>query len=449
MTFRNIPSVEKVLSTEPVQKLLQDYKHAWIANLVRSRINSAREHIRNGNCSIGLDQIVEGVCQHVNSLAEVRPKGVINATGVIIHTNLGRSPLSSAAVTAMTRSAQGYSDLEFNLQTGERGSRQGHLQPILTQLTGAEGSLAVNNNAAAVLLGLAAVAGSGEVIISRGEAVEIGGGFRIPDVLLQSGARLVEVGATNRCYVSDYEKAISDKTSAILKVHASNFKVVGFTHTSEIKDLSQLASRRGIPLLHDIGSGCLLDTREFGLSYEPRPQDSILDGADLVFFSGDKLLGGPQSGIVIGQHSWVNKLARHPLARAFRIDKTNLAALMATLLHYLRDDVTERVPVWRMISATSDGVRRRAEILQERLGISSAVVSSKSTIGGGSLPGETLDTSVIAIPTAHPQILVQQLRNQDYPVVSRIEGDRVLLDIRTVLEEEDELLIHSVQGAIG
>jgi L-seryl-tRNA(Ser) seleniumtransferase len=380
---------------------------------------------------------------------EVKPRGVINATGVIIHTNLGRSPLSSDAVEAMTRSSEGYSDLEFNLDTGERGSRQAHLQPILTQLTGAEDSLVVNNNAAAVLLGLAAVAGSGEVIISRGEAVEIGGGFRIPDVLMQSGATLVEVGTTNRCYVSDYEQAISDRTSAILKVHASNFKVVGFTHTSEIKDLSRLARRQGIPLLHDVGSGCLLDTREFGLSYEPRPQDSILDGSDLVFFSGDKLLGGPQSGVVIGQQAWVEKLAKHPLARAFRIDKTNLAGLMATLLHYLKNDVTSQVPVWRMISATSDELRTRAELLRDRLAISSDVVNSKSTIGGGSLPGEMLETSVITIATTHPQIIAQRLRNQDHPVIARIEGDQILIDIRTVLEEEEEYLVNSVRGAFG
>lgn len=447
--LRNLPSVEKVLSTEPVQILLQDYKHSWIADLVRKRINSAREYIRNGNHPIALDQIVEDVCKHVRELVEVKPRGVINATGVIIHTNLGRSPLSSDAMEAMTRSSEGYSDLEFNLGTGDRGSRQGHLQPILTQLTGAEDSLVVNNNAAAVLLGLAAVAGSGEVIISRGEAVEIGGGFRIPDVLMQSGATLVEVGTTNRCYVSDYEQAISDRTSAILKVHASNFKVVGFTHTSEVKDLSRLAHRQGIPLLHDVGSGCLLDTREFGLSYEPRPQDSILDGSDLVFFSGDKLLGGPQSGIVIGQQAWVEKLAKHPLARAFRIDKTNLAALMATLLHYLKNDVNSQIPVWRMISATSDELRTRAELLRDRLAISSDVVNSKSTIGGGSLPGETLETSAITIATTHPQILAQRLRNQDHPVVARIEGDQVLIDIRTVLEEEEEYLVNSVRGAFG
>ena len=449
MTLRNLPSVEKVLSAQPVQKLLESYQHAWVANLVRGRIDTARDQVRGGVQPPPLDQIVSDVCQDARRLATVRPRRVINATGVVIHTNLGRAPLSASALDAMLQAAQGYTDLELDLDSGERGSRQGHLQPVLAQLTGAQASLAVNNNASAIMLGLAAVAAGGQVIVSRGEAVEIGGGFRIPDVLAQSGARLVEVGTTNRTYLADYENAITEETSALLKVHASNFKVVGFTHAAETKELADLARRHNIPLLHDVGSGCLLDTRAFGLSYEPRPQDSIHDGADLVFFSGDKLLGGPQSGIIVGQKTLIDKLARHPLARAIRIDKMSLAALMATLLHYLSDDVADHISVWRMIAASSDRLQKRAIQWQETLGPTATVVPSSSTIGGGSLPGETLDTWAVAISSDSPQALARRLRRQYTPVVPRIEADRVLLDPRTVLDEEEELLLASVAGALG
>jgi L-seryl-tRNA(Ser) seleniumtransferase len=370
---------------------------------------------------------------------------VINATGVIIHTNLGRAPLSAVALSAMAQVSQGYSNLELDLEEGTRGSRQAHLQPILRQLTGAEAALVVNNNASAVLLGLCALAQGKEVIVSRGEAVEIGGGFRIPDVLAQSGATLREVGTTNRTYVSDYEAAITENTAALLKVHASNFRVMGFTHSPDVGELVDLGKKRGVNVLHDIGSGCLLDTREYGLAYEPRPQDSIKSGAGLVFFSGDKLLGGPQAGIVAGRKELVDMLARHPLARAVRIDKGSLAALTATLLHYLKGEAVQNIPVWRMLSMPKDKLRHRALRWKRLLGRRVQVLPARSTIGGGSLPGETLDTWAVAIAgdglPEGAQGLARRLREQSPPVIARIENDLVLLDPRTVLPEEEQTLM--------
>ena len=451
--LRNLPSVEKVLTTAPVQVMLGQYGHNWLVSTVRECIEEARADALNGHATPTLDQIADTVVERVRKLGQIQPTRVINATGVIIHTNLGRAPVSQDAAEAMTQASLGYSNLELNLDTGQRGSRQTHLQTILRHLTGAEASLLVNNNASAVLLGLSAVAEGKEVIVSRGEAVEIGGGFRIPDVLVRSGASLAEVGTTNRTYVSDFEAAITENTAALLKVHASNFKVIGFTHTPEIDALVQLGRKYNLPVLHDIGSGCLLDTRPFGIAYEPRPQDSISAGADLVFFSGDKLLGGPQAGIIVGTEIMVGRLSRHPLARAMRIDKMSLAATAATLLHYLKDEALQNIPVWRSISASKDEIRQRASKWRDAIGGDAKVVPAKSTIGGGSLPGETLDSWAVAIPCGHTrkgaQGLARRLREQGTPVVSRIENEQVIMDPRTVLPQEDNLLIAAVQGALS
>ena len=273
----------------------------------------------------------------------------------------------------MQDAADRYTDLEMDIDLGRRGSRQSHLQPILRHLTGAESALVVNNNASAVFLGLSAIAQGKDVIVSRGEAVEIGGGFRVPDVLAQSGARLVEVGTTNRTYVSDYEAAITPETGALLKVHASNFRVEGFTHACDTRELADLGQRSGLPVLHDVGSGCLLNTEDYGLAHEPTPQESIAAGADLVFFSGDKLLGGPQAGIVIGKTDLVQKLERHPLARALRIDKLSLAALTVTLLHYLKGEARAKIPIWQMIGAPIEDMRLRADEWRDSIGDAASV----------------------------------------------------------------------------
>ena len=295
-------------------------------------------------------------CQRIEDTVRAEPRRVINATGVIIHTNLGRAPLSRAAILAAEEAAQGYSNLEFDLESGTRGSRQARVQALLRQLTGAEAALVVNNNASAVLLGLSALAVGREVVVSRAEAVEIGGGFRVPDVLRQSGCVLVDVGTTNRTYVRDYEEAATDNTAAFLKVHASNFRVEGFTAEVTTGELAALGDRLGVATLHDVGSGSLLSTAKYGLAHEPTPQESIQAGMGLVFFSGDKLLGGPQAGIVAGKGELVGRLARHPLARAVRIDKLSLASLTATLVHYLKGEAEREIPVWRMISTPMDVV---------------------------------------------------------------------------------------------
>ena len=452
MTLRNLPSVEKVLSSPQARELLISYERQWIVDLVRDCIGQARMGLRNGGEAPSVEEVVASVKGRVKHVERVRPRRVINATGVIIHTNLGRAPLSSEAVEAMDEASRGYSNLEMDLDEGRRGSRQAHLQPILSQLTGAEASLVVNNNASAMLLGLTALAHGKEVIVSRGEAVEIGGGFRIPDVLAQSGATLVEVGTTNRTYVSDYQAALTENTTALLKVHASNFRVMGFTHTPETAELAEVGSRAGVPVLHDIGSGCLLDTREYGLAYEPRPQESIRDGADLAFFSGDKLLGGPQAGIIVGKGELVERLARHPLARAIRIDKASLAGLTATLLHYLKGEAREKVPVWRMVSRFAEDIKATASRWKDQVGDGAEVVSARSTIGGGSLPGETLETWALALDcwgAGGAEALARCLREQEPPVVGRIDDDRVLLDPRTVLPEEEAPLLAAVKGALG
>lgn len=452
MQLRNLPSVDRLMASEAVAELSAAYSRDWVVGVVREQLALARREIRRGGKAPGPDSLVEAVCRHVADLTRTTPRRVINATGVVIHTNLGRAPLSRAAIEAMSQAAQGYSDLELDLTTGRRGSRQSHLQALLRHLTGAEAALAVNNNASAVMLGLSALAAGRDVIVPRGEAVEIGGGFRIPDVLEQSGARLVDVGTTNRTYVRDYENAITENTAAFLKVHASNFRVEGFTATVEAGDLVDLGERMGIPVLHDVGSGALLPTETYGLAHEPTPQESIASGMGLVFFSGDKLLGGPQAGIIVGKADLVGRLERHPLARAMRIDKLNLAALTATLLHYLRKEAEDKIPVWRMISATEGAVKERAEKWNASAGFGGEVVPSRSAIGGGSLPGETLPTWCLALehPLASggPEALTRRLRHGSPPVMARIEGDRALLDPRTVLPEEESDLLQALKNAL-
>ncbi len=452
MQLRNLPSVDRLMANEAVADLAAVYSREWVVGVVREQLDLARREIRRGGKAPEADELVEAVCRHVADLTRTTPRRVINATGVVIHTNLGRAPLSRAAIEAMCQAAQGYSDLELDLATGRRGSRQSHLQALLRHLTGAEAALAVNNNASAVMLGLSALAAGRDVIVPRGEAVEIGGGFRIPDVLEQSGARLVDVGTTNRTYVRDYENAITENTAAFLKVHASNFRVEGFTATVEAGDLVDLGERMGIPVLHDVGSGALLPTETYGLAHEPTPQESIASGMGLVFFSGDKLLGGPQAGIIVGKADLVGRLERHPLARAMRIDKLNLAALTATLLHYLRKEAEDKIPVWRMISATEGAVKERAEKWNASAGSGGEVVASRSAIGGGSLPGETLPTWCLALehPLASggPEALTRRLRHGSPPVMARIEGDRALLDPRTVLPEEEADLLRALKNAL-
>ena len=451
MQFRNLPSVDSVLANQDVAAAAQSFDRDWVVDLVREALESARGQIKQGGDSPDADEVVRSVCQRIEDTMRAEPRQVINATGVVIHTNLGRAPLSRAAIEAAIQAAQGYSNLELDLSTGRRGSRQAQLQSLLRQLTGAQAALAVNNNASAMLLGLSALATGKEVVVSRSEAVEIGGGFRVPDVLRQSGATLVDVGTTNRTYVRDYDEAVTENTGAFLKVHTSNFRVEGFTASVSTTDLVEVGQRRGIPVLHDVGSGSLLLTERYGMAHEPTPQESIKDGAGLVFFSGDKLLGGPQAGIIVGERDLVDRLARHPLARAVRIDKLSLASLTATLVHYLRGEAEREIPVWRMISTPESDLKTRAQSWQATLGCPSSVEQSRSAVGGGSLPGETLPSWVLSVDCREigAEEVMRRLRSCTPPVIARIEDDRVLLDPRTVLPEEDGPMLDALRSAVA
>ena len=450
MQFRNLPSVDSVLSQGDVATVSQSFDRDWVVSVVREELETARDGIRNGGESPDVERIASLVYRRLYDTIRAEPRQVINATGVVIHTNMGRAPLSRAAIEASNQAAQGYSSLELDLITGRRGSRQSQLQALLRQITGAEAALAVNNNASAMLLGLSALAAGKEVVVSRSEAVEIGGGFRVPDVLRQSGGTLVDVGTTNRTYVRDYEEAVTENTAAFLKVHSSNFRVEGFTASVDTNDLAELGERLRIPVLHDVGSGSLLLTEKYGMVHEPTPQESIKDGAGLVFFSGDKLLGGPQAGIVIGKKELVDILAQHPLARAVRIDKLSLASLSATLAHYLKGEAENEIPVWRMISTSESDLKKRAKLWQSALGCSSSIEKSRSAVGGGSLPGETLPTWVLSLDCRNvgAEGVMRRLRESDTPVVARIDENRVLLDPRTVLPEEDGPLLDALRSAV-
>jgi L-seryl-tRNA(Ser) seleniumtransferase len=378
-------------------------------------------------------------------------RSVINATGVVLQTNLGRAPLSGRALAAIAAAA-GAVSVEYDLVTGKRGERHGHAARLLAELASAEDAVVVNNNAAAVLLALAALASRKEVIVARGELVEIGGGFRIPDVLRRSGAKLVEVGTTNRTYTRDYAGAISGKTGAILRVHASNFKITGFVARAEGRDLAALAREHNVAFIHDLGSGTFLDTSRFGLGKELTIAEAVREGADVVTFSGDKLLGGPQAGIAVGRAERIAALRAHPLMRALRPDKLTIAALLATIDTYRDGSAEKELPVWRMIAAAPRALAGRARSLAATLGaagLSAEVIEVRSTVGGGSLPEETQPSFAVAIGGAPATRVAQALRSADPPVIGRIVDERVALDLRSVLPEDDEVLARAVTGALA
>ncbi|OLC21759.1 MAG: L-seryl-tRNA(Sec) selenium transferase [Chloroflexi bacterium 13_1_40CM_68_21] len=376
---------------------------------------------------------------------------VVNATGVILQTNLGRAPLSPRAIAAMADAA-GAVSVEYDLDAGKRGERHGHAARLLAELARAEDAVVVNNNAAAVLLALAALATRKEVIVARGELVEIGGGFRIPDVLRRSGAKLVEVGTTNRTYARDYAGAITERTGAILRVHASNFKLSGFVARAEGRELAALAREHNVAFIHDLGSGTFLDTSPHGLGKELTVPEAVREGADVVTFSGDKLLGGPQAGIAVGRAAQIGALRTHPLMRALRPDKITIAGLIATLETYRDGRAVGELPVWRMITASATELSDRAKkVVRElgRSGVTVEVMETRSTVGGGSLPEETQRSFAVAIGGAPAMHLAQALRAADPPVVARIVEERVALDLRSVLPEDDEVLVRAVVGALA
>ncbi len=450
---RRLPSVDRLLVTEPLASAGAAQGHALAVDAARAALASARERATLvGHPLPSEAELAEDAARRLEVIARGTLHPVINATGVIIHTNLGRAPLSYAARQAMAAVAAGYSNLEYDLEAGERGSRYIHAEQLLCRLTGAEAALVVNNNAGAVFLILTALARGRAVVISRGQLVEIGGGFRIPDVLRQGGANLVEVGTTNRTHLSDFQDAIGPETALLLRVHSSNFKQIGFTAEVSLADMVTLAHELGLPVVDDLGSGTLLDTSRYGLSAEPTVQDSVAAGADLVTFSGDKLLGGPQAGLIVGRADLIAELRHHPLTRALRVDKSTLAALQATLLHYARGEAEREVPVWRMIATPLEELAARAADLAAGLraaGIPATVVQATSTVGGGALPGETLPTWAIAVSTPAPDALAAALRRGDPPVVGRILEGQLLLDLRTVPPEADGVLLSALIGGRG
>jgi len=440
-SFRDLPSIDVLLRAG--DHLTARYGHARTVEALRQAVEAARQALAAGSPLPDRDTLLAQAEAHLSQASRPTLRPVINATGVIIHTNLGRAPLSDEAIAAMQAVAGGYSTLEYDLDSGARGLRHLHSERLLREVTGAPASMVVNNNAAGVLLALSALAAGREAIISRGEQVEIGGAFRIPDVMRQSGARMVEVGTTNRTHLSDYADVITPETAAIVRAHPSNFRVIGFTESVPLGDLAALAHEHDLVLIHDLGSGALLDTSVFGLAHEPQVQESLAAGADLVLFSGDKLLGGPQAGIIVGRADLIERLRHHPLARAVRPGKLALAALDATLEHYRRGEALKRVPVWRMISQPLDAIRARAERWADA--IPGDLVPAESTVGGGSLPGETLPTWAFSPRVDQPNDAAARLRQCDPPVIARVADDRLLLDPRTVLPEQDAALLDALK----
>ncbi|HSW31443.1 MAG TPA: L-seryl-tRNA(Sec) selenium transferase [Longimicrobiales bacterium] len=453
---RRIPPVEGLLVSPAFEPLRQEYGRVRVVAVLRSLQAAVRGTLSEGG-PVPTDEPSWWAAEvrerlRAGDVPSLRP--VINATGVVLHTNLGRAPLAAAAREAMTRAALGYDNLEMDLETGRRGSRYGHCTELLVELTGAPAALVVNNAAGALLLALNSVARGRGVVVSRGELVEIGGGFRIPEILERSEARLVEVGSTNRTRIRDYGEALeSGEVAAVLKVHRSNFRMSGFTEEASLAELSALSLEAGVPLLYDLGSGLFADPAELGLPSEPRARDALAEGADLVVVSGDKLLGGPQAGVVMGRGALVSAMRSNPLCRALRVDKVTLAGLEATLRLY-RDPprALAEIPTLSMLRERPEVLRARSEELVERLAVvgvvGCAVVPHAGAVGGGTYPEVALSSWAVALPgNAGAEALAGRLRLGHPPVVGRIEGDWVLLDVRTVAREEEDALVGCVKAA--
>lgn len=446
--LRALPSVDELLQNHTLRDYERKVGRAVVVDAVRASLDAVRAEIRQGRGAPMPALLIDAITDRIEQAVRPTLTRVINATGVILHTNLGRAPLSADALAAIQNAAASYSNLEYDLEQGQRGSRYTHAEELIKKLTGAEAALVVNNNAAAVMFVLRAFAENREVIVSRGQLVEIGGGFRVPDVLSQSGARMVEVGTTNRTRIADYENALNEQTGLLLRVHPSNFRVIGFTEEAGLEEMAALAHKHKLAVVDDLGSGALLETTTFGLLHEPMPQESLRAGADLVTFSGDKLLGGPQAGIIVGKKELVAKLKKHPLARALRVDKLTLAALQATLLHYLKNEATRKIPVWQMISARTDALETRATAWIERwrkFGLDVQLVETLSTVGGGSLPGETLPTRAVALKVGSPDAFVAKLTHNHPPIVARIENQQVIFDPRTIQPHDESALLEAIE----
>jgi L-seryl-tRNA(Ser) seleniumtransferase len=457
--LRNLPGVDKWLATEQGNALCAEYSHQEVVAVMRLHLARIRAELKNGNTelpSLVSDEYTALLRADLLAGREISLKPVINATGIIIHTNLGRAPLAEEAIKAIEQVARGYSNLEFTLGSGKRGSRNDHAERLLCELTGAEAALVVNNCAAAVLHSLRVFARSGEVIVSRGELIEIGGSFRMPDVIAESDAQMIEVGTTNRTTLTDYAAAISYQTKVLLTSHTSNYRIVGFTASANPKELAKLAQENDLVLIQDLGSGALINLKELGAASEPTVADCLANGADIVTFSGDKMLGGPQAGIIVGRAGLIEKLKHHPMARAIRIDKLSLAALTATLRLYMPpNDPRERVPVLRMIAEAKASVTERAACLALQLnkieGLKATALDDVSFAGGGTLPMSEIETSVIAIEVTglSADAVTRRLRLATPAVVARISNDAVVLDLRTVRADQTDELLGAIRQAVS
>lgn len=441
---RDLPSVNALLESAGVRSLLEQHPRRVVLEAVRNAVDAARNQ---GTAQKTEQQWVASIASAVQSLSQPSLRRVINATGVVLHTNLGRAPLAESAVDAMAHIAEGFSNLEYDLETGERGSRYSHCVGLLRQLTGAEDALVVNNCAAAMVLTLNALAQKKEVLVSRGELVEIGGSFRIPDIMARSGAKLVEVGTTNRTHDDDYRRAITPRTAAIVKVHRSNFAIEGFTSDVSVDRLAFIAAEHGLPVIHDLGSGLMVSLEEYGLTGEPTASMALESGASLVLMSGDKLLGGPQAGIILGAANLIAKLRKNPFARAMRVDKLTLSAMEATLRLYLEPErALKEIPVLAMLTAPVKEIESRAESVAARLrasGIEAKVLESSASVGGGAFPTAAIPSRAIVL-TRNPQDAEKKLRLGEPAVIGRFSERNLLLDLRSVLPREDDLLTDAI-----
>ena len=457
--FRRIPGVDSVLERPAVRAILETTPRWAVVDAVRRALDDARAALRSGTGPGDADSVLEGLDEHIAAFARARLRPsltpVVNATGVVLHTNLGRAPLAPSAIAAIEAVARGWSNVEYDLEAGSRGNRHGHLAGLLRDLTGAEAAVVVNNNASAVMLALAALAEGREVLVSRGELVEIGGSFRIPDVCRQSGARLVEVGATNRTHAKDYRAALTPDSGALLKVHRSNFAMRGFVAEVDPAEMCAIGAESSLPVLWDLGSGCLVDLAAIGLGGEPTVRQAVATGCDLITFSGDKLLGGPQAGIICGSASLVDRVRRHPLMRAVRPGKTSLAALEATLRLYRDGDPLRDVPVLAMLAAQRDELSERARTLAAKISaaapdLAPEVVETVGRVGGGAMPEATLPSAGVRLTPHGPggaDALGAALHRGRPPVVARVDAGGVILDLRTLSDADFEAVVAACAAA--
>ncbi len=458
--FRNLPSVNQLLEIEPLKKMVKTVNHNVVADGVRTFLDDLRTQVSTAAEDIAIptaSEIATRVADWLEKSEQPALRPVINGTGILLHTGLGRAPLCSDAINAVSDIASGYASVELDLASGNRGQRIRAVESILCELTGAEAAAVVNNNAAATMLALAALASGKEVVVSRGQMIEIGGSYRLPDVMKCSGCELREVGTTNKTHPADFENAIGENTGALLKVHPSNFEVVGFTRSVSLEEMVQIGNQHNIPVIDDVGSGALVDFSRFGLSDEPVVSQSVKQGADVVLFSGDKLVGGPQCGIIVGKKKHVQRILRNPLMRAMRVGKMTLAALNATLLCYRNQDLDgNQIPLLRMLSIPNENLKLRAGKIAEQIehlsGFKSAIAEPcQSMLGGGSVPTQQIDSWCVSMETESMSVdaLANQLRNDEPAVIGRIHNDRLVLDLRTIHPQYDILLVELLSKVVG